>query len=516
MAPLPLSPYPRTLVSDGVTVPFPGEISIHGLDATDPALRTTIGTLKSLFATLPDVTADFGGVWPYAIRFVVDDAVSHPEGYTLVSDAGGMTVRAGAPAGLFYGAQTVHQLLAHAYHGGRFLRFGDGLSPRAAAARRAIPVLRIEDEPQFAVRSFMADLGRAPYSMPLLKRLVRIMAHLKLNTLHLHLLDDELCGFRFERLPLGRETPFALDATSLRELVVYARSHHVSVLPEIESWGHVNSIVYHYPHLRGAAGQYGGSSFGIGEKTYALLEQIYEEIVPCLEQTAAVHLGLDEAIWAVLPGEENNGHTPENMVGRLHDILMEVGKRHGRRLTMHVWADHGGRPLPEALRDRIVVQPWGYHEASTPAIIEQVRKYGGEGKPPVMLGGGASWIRCHGDYEATRVWSIEGSKHSNVLGVTLCLWGTNDLAGRLITLHAGADFVWSPTTPEKAETPFATEALRNQLDQRMRQWQVLFPDADPAAINADRGPEVELGRYVWPPRAREAVAPTTDFFPDES
>jgi hypothetical protein len=50
----------------------------------------------------------------------------------------------------------------------------------------------------------------------------------------------------------------------------------------------------------------------------------------------------------------------------------------------------------------------------------------------------------------------------------------------------------------------------------MRQWQILFPDADPNAINADRGPEVELGRYLWPPRAGEAVAPTADFFPDET
>jgi len=52
-----------------------------------------------------------------------------------------------------------------------------------------LPVLHIEDEPRFAIRSFMADMGRAPYSVPLLQRLIRIMAQLKLNTLHLHLLD---------------------------------------------------------------------------------------------------------------------------------------------------------------------------------------------------------------------------------------------------------------------------------------------------------------------------------------
>lgn len=508
MASLPLCPYPQTLEITGDPVPFPAAISIHGIDPDHPAESRTAETMRKLCARLPGVTTDFDGGAAYRIVFRHDPAVAHAEGYALTSDAAGLVVAARTPAGRFYGAQTAYQLLAHAFHAGSFRRFDEAVAPRV------VPALRIADEPRYAVRSFMADLGRAPFSLPLLKRLVRILAHLKLNTLHLHLNDDELCGFRCAGLPIGTENPHALDAAALRELVTYARSHHVAILPEIESWGHVHSIVYHYPHLRGTSGQYGGSSFGIGEATYDLLEKLYDEIVPCLEDTAAVHLGLDEALWAVLPGEEQRGHTPENMVGRLHEILMRVGARHGRKLTLHIWADHGGRPVPAELRDRIVVQPWGYHEQNIPAIVEQVKRYGGAGKPLVMLGAGASWIRVHGDYEATRVWCTEAASHPNVLGVTLCLWGTNDIAGRLITAYAGADFAWSPATPARGEGPAAGETLRNALDQQMRQWQVLFPDADPAAINADRGPEVELGRYLWPPRAREAVAPTADFNPD--
>jgi hypothetical protein len=514
MDPLPLRPYPQTLVHAGRSVPFPTAIAVLGLDAANPAEVAARRTMEQLGALLPGVRCAFDGDAAYSIRFLDDASVIHPEGYVLNTDEAGITVAAGTPAGRFYGAQTVYQLLTGIFHAGRFLRFDAAVDARTAAARRAVPVLRIEDEPRYAVRSFMADVGRAPFSLPLLKRLVRILAHLKLNTLHLHLNDDELCGFRFARLPIGRENPFALDAAALTELVAYARSYHVAILPEIESWGHVHSFTYHYPHLRGAAGQYGGSSFGIGEASYALLEKIYDEIVPCLEPVAAVHLGLDEALWAVLPGEEDCGHTPENMVGRLHDILMRVGARHGKKLTMHIWADHGGRPVPAALRDRIVVQPWGYAEQSVPEIIEKVKRYGGTGKPPVMLGAGASWIRVHGDYEATLAWCVEGAVHPNVLGVTLCLWGTNDVAGRLITAYAGADCAWSPATPAHVPGPAPVESLRNALDQQMRQWQILFPEADPAAINADRGPEVELGRYMWPPRAGEAVAPTADYFPE--
>ncbi len=516
MTPLSLCPNPRHLEQEDRNVPFPTAISVHGLaDAAPPDARTK-ETIQNLLEQLPGVRGDFGGDSPYRIEFINDPAITHAEGYTLTSDVGGIIVATRTATGRFYGAQTVYQLLTHAFHHAGFGRFGSKVSAGVAAAGRVVPALQIEDEPRFAIRSFMADLGRAPFSVPLLQRLIRIMAHLKLNTLHLHLLDDELCGFRFERLPLGSENPWALTATELRELVAYARSYHVAILPEIESWAHVHSIIYHYPHLRGTAGVYGGSSFGIGEATYALLEKIYDEIVPCLEDTAAVHLGLDEALWAVLPGEEDKGHTPENMVGRLHEILMRVGARHDKNLTMHAWADHGGRPIPEALRDAIVVQPWGYHEQNLPAISSQVPAYGGAGKPPVMLGGGVSWIRCHGDYEATRAWALAGVAHPNVLGVTLCLWGTNDLAGRLITLYAGSDCIWAPPNSVPPDEPFAVETRRNAYDQKMRLWQVLFPDADLNAINADRGPEVEAGHYLWSPKAGEAVVPTAEFFPDES
>lgn len=504
MIPLPFMPPPRHLKREDRTVPFPMAISVHGLNPEEAAEARTVETMRNLLAQLPGVAGDFEGGAAYRITFASDDAVPHAEGYALAADEAGIRIAARTATGRFYAAQTIYQLLTSIYHAARFRRFDQAVLPRE------VPVLQIEDAPRFAVRSFMADLGRAPYSLPLLRRLIRIMAHLKLNTLHLHLIDDELGGFRCAGLPLGSENPHAINADELRELVAYARSYHVAVLPEIESWGHVHSIVYHYPQLRGAAGQYGGSSFGIGEATYALLEKIYDEIVPCLEDEAAVHLGLDEALWAVLPGEEDRGHTPETMVGRLHEILMRVGERHGKKLTMHVWADHGGRPLPEALRERIVVQPWGYHEQNLPAIIEQVKRYGGAGKPPVMLGGGASWIRCHGDFEATRAWCREGAAHPNILGVTLCLWGTNDLRGRLITLYAGAGYGWHPPAPDETDAPYAVEQRRNALDQQMRQWQVLFPEADPGAIAADRGPEVEMGRYVWPPRAAEAVAPTLE------
>lgn len=508
---IPLAPAPKSMTPAGDMIPFPAAISVHGLDRANPGHQGTFETFAELFAVLAKVPGDFGGAAAYRIQFEQTDEIAHAEGYRLLSDATGIKVRYRTAAGQFYGAQTVYQLLAYAYYGTDFLQFSITPAEKDAAEKRFVPLLTINDEPAYPVRSFMADLGRAPYSVALLKRVIRIMGQLKLNTLHLHLYDDQLCGFRFARLPLGRENPFSLSADDLKEVVRFARVHHVSVMPELESWGHVASLVYHYPELSGGEGMYAGASFAIGEKTYALLEKIYDEIVPCLENETAVHVGLDEATWAVLPGEENKGHTPTNMVGRIHDILMRVGERHGKKITMHLWADHGGRALPKEIEQKVVIEPWRYLGADAPSIATNLQKYGGAGKTPLMMGAGANSTAYQGNYEATRVWCQEGLKYPNILGVTLCMWETNDVAGRLTTLYGGAAFAWSPEAPKRGKDDLLGERMRQIFDRHMRSWQIIFPVADPAAINLDRGPEVKTGRYCWPPLFNKVVAPTVDF-----
>jgi hypothetical protein len=508
---IPFDPAPQKIDYHGQMAPFPEAISVAGIDPGDPDQQGTLETLRELFSRIPAVRSDFRGSSSYKIEFKQNPAIAEPEGYTLTSGPAGIRIEYGTAAGEFYGAQTAYQLLAYAYYGTGFIAFSEVPAEKDAAERRYVPFVSIEDHPAYRIRSVMADMGRAPYSMALLKRLVRIMGQLKLNTLHLHLYDDQLCSFRFARLPIGHENPFAIDAADLREIVRYAKIHHISVMPEMESWGHVQSIVYHYPELSSGPGMFAGASFGVGQKTYALLEQMYDEVVPCLADDAALHVGLDEAKWAVLPGDENRGETPEKMVGRIHEILMRVAEKYHKRITMHLWADHGGRPLPPGLGDTVVVEPWKYLGSDAPAIAATLAQYGGAGKTPFMMGAGASSQAFHGTYEATQVWCAEGLKYPNALGVTLCVWETNDLAGRLETVYGGAQFAWSPTHSRKIKNDPLGEKQRYLVENQMRSWQVLFPEATPAAIDTDRGPEVHEGRYVWPPLAGKAVAPTMDF-----
>ena len=75
-------------------------------------------------------------------------------------------------------------------------------------------------------------------------------------------------------------------------------------------------------------------------------------------------------------------------------------------------------------------------------------------------------------------------------------------------IYAGADYIWSPDTPALlADDPF-DEDLRSKINKAMRNWQKIFPDALSENLDQDRGPEVLLGKYVWPPFTSKPVAPT--------
>jgi len=299
----------------------------------------------------------------------------------------------------------------------------------------------------------------------------------------------------------------------LKELVRYAREHHVTVMPEIECWGHAGSAIYHYPHLYGGPGMWGGMSFGLGDETYDLMRAIFEELVPVLERKCMIHVGLDEAVWATVksvPEQNRDKHTPVELVRRLDRILYECGRKHGREITMHLWADHGGRPMPGGLKNRVVVEPWQYQEARLEDIKSKLDRFGGKGKIPFMMGGGMSSVHFRGHYGATRHWCREGLRYHNVEGITICMWESNDLAGQLLGFYAGADYAWSPETPVKQSEKLDSvgEILDGEVGLRMRRWQALFKDGDPEAIERDRGPEVAQGRYCWGQRAGKPVAPT--------
>ncbi|MCK5739226.1 family 20 glycosylhydrolase, partial [bacterium] len=510
---LPLQPRPQQLKYHGDSIQIPTEISITGVPKEEKSWRRTRELFQDLAELVPDIQLDFMGQSKYRIEFSETMDIENDEAYRLNISPECISIQYHSAVGAFYATHTLFQIIAFSYWGPEHTFIWEETGQKAAQRMRRIPLLEINDWPHYQNRALMVDMGRSIFSLPYLKQIVKMMAGLKLNMLHLHLHDDELNSFRYEKLPLGSENPFALCAAELKELVVFARSYHVTIVPELESWGHVQSVVYHFPELYGGPGMYGGASFQIGEQMYELLEKMYDEVVPCLEDNAQLHVGLDEAIWAVAPEEVDVGHNPTKMVRRIYEILMRVGKRHGKKITMHLWADHGGRPLPEEIQDKVVIEPWKYREMDTERIKNDVAEYGGAEKTPVMMGAGITGRCYEGHYGATRAWCQAGKKITNVLGATICLWCTNDLAGRLISLYGGGGFLWNPDLPIQNENDVFGEVLRTTMSEAMRNWQRIFPGVSPDALNQLRGPEIVMGRYVWPPLVGKAVAPTRNWHP---
>ncbi|AJC56404.1 putative glycosylhydrolase [Streptomyces sp. 769] len=150
------------------------------------------------------------------------------ESYTLAARGGRLTLTAPTDAGVFYGTRTVKQAVRNA--GG-------------------LPEGTIEDGPDRPQRGMLLDNARKPFTADWIEARIRQLADLKLNQLQLHFSDDQ--GFRIQ----SDSHPDIVSADHLtkdqvRHLVKVGQSLHVTLIPEIDSPGHLGAVLDHYPDLR--------------------------------------------------------------------------------------------------------------------------------------------------------------------------------------------------------------------------------------------------------------------------
>lgn len=480
-----LWPYPRQISHDGTEFSSPPSVFIEG---ESPISSLSID-LKSLGICISNVAHG------YSLKLAIDPKLKKSEGYRINIDEQSASITGSDRAGLRYGIETFLQIVAIYRHKSKW------------------PKLLIEDSPTYKKRCFMADLGRGAYTMPMLKRIVRILARLKMNQLHLHLYDDELCGIRFEGLPFGWDNQYSISIPELGELVSYAAKYDVEIVPEVEGWAHVTSIVYHRPELRGGDGMFNGSSFLIGPDVFALMKEITRQIVSVMPKKATIHFGLDEAKWFLAPGMPEE-YSPEDLVRSYYDMLQELATESGKELTMRIWADHGGRPVSDDIKNNIIIEPWQYWNSNTGLIEKQIENYSGKDKMRFMMGAGQSMAQHRGAYHATRYWCKNAMKSPNADGVNITFWGRNDLLDCFITLFAGAYYAWNPESPIEWTSTEDYEEYDRYVFPVMRWWQSNFRDAFPDDMRNDSAPFVYNGFHVWgenhgKPVAQTAVAANT-------
>ena len=257
--------------------------------------------VKSVGGTAPDARGEGGH-----IELVIDPQLSAlgGEGYDLTIAMDGIRLNAAAPAGLFYGAQTLRQLLPSwgEYEALLFQR------PRLVT----LPALHIRDTPRYPWRGAMLDVARHFFSVEEVKRYIELLALYKMNRLHLHLADDQ--GWRIEikkwpaltttggRTEVGGGPGGFYTQAEYGDLVAYASERFVMIVPEIDLPGHTNAALASYAELN-CSGQapplFTGTEVGFSalcvekELTYNFIDDVIGEIA-ALTPGPYFHMGGDE------------------------------------------------------------------------------------------------------------------------------------------------------------------------------------------------------------------------------
>ena len=282
------------------------------------------------------------------------------EGYTLEVTPQRAIIRAFKPAGVFYGAQSLRQLLPPAIFA----------ATAQQGATWTIPAVVIEDQPRFAWRGSMLDVCRHFSPKDFVLRYLDLLALHKINTFHWHLTDDqgwriqirkypkltEVGGWRKEtRLGHERKNPKGFDKkphggfytqAEIREVVEYARQRHITVVPEIEMPGHAQAAIAAYPEL-GVTGEQldvwprwgiNANIFNPNEKTILFLQDVLTEVLE-LFPSKFIHVGGDEAIkdqWKASPqvqarirelGLKDEHEMQSYFIRRMDSFLASRGRR---------------------------------------------------------------------------------------------------------------------------------------------------------------------------------------------
>ncbi|MEA3400045.1 MAG: beta-N-acetylhexosaminidase [Armatimonadota bacterium] len=264
-------------------------------------------------------------------------------------------VRAADAEGLFYGAQTIAQLVGPNGH---------------------LPRCQVADWPSYPVRGLQYDVARGQtVEVDWWKRLIRALGRCKLNMLEIYGEDD----YRFEAYPfLGREGTFTPEKA--RELSEYAHRYHVQLVPQFESLGHASAVLRHeeLAHLREA-----GQSWVFctsNPETWEFLDTVYGELAEQFPYSEYIHVGGDEFEGGFGKCEACRQRVEEDGIGALYaehmNRLEDLCDRHGR--TMLFWPSHVGWTIEyeELLHKDCIPTEWIYHGPRTYPQIEQYQSLG--------------------------------------------------------------------------------------------------------------------------------------------
>ena len=228
------------------------------------------------------------------------------EGYFLDIKQNNITIKAANYAGIFYGLQTLRQLMPKEI---------EAKTKAASTVKWVIPCMYITDKPRFQWRGMLLDCGRHFMDKDFVKRYIDILSYYKMNRLHWHLTEDQ--GWRIEIKKYPKLTEIGAWRTEadgskyggfytqadIKEVVAYAAEHFITVIPEIEMPGHSVAAIAAYPFLSCTGlpinvennwGVFKDIYCAGNDSTFRFVQDVLDEVIT-LFPAKYIHIGGDEA-----------------------------------------------------------------------------------------------------------------------------------------------------------------------------------------------------------------------------
>ena len=281
------------------------------------------------------------------------------EGYLLNISKSGITITASSSSGIFYGIQSLLQLLPPTIYSGR----------ATGHELWRVPVLSIEDSPRFSYRGMMLDVSRTFFDFETVKKYIDWMSYHKINTFHWHLTDDNGWRIEIKKYPeltnkgAWRGPNEVLSAAfgsgnkryggfytqnQIKEIVAYAAERHIEIIPEIDLPGHSKAVTASYPEVVCAGKDNSVSVQGEGknvwcvgkESNYKMLENIIKELSK-LFPSKHIHIGGDEvnfSAWKSCPDcqalmAKEGMKEPVELLNYFVRRMEKIVEKHGKHMA---------------------------------------------------------------------------------------------------------------------------------------------------------------------------------------
>lgn len=432
-----------------------------------------------------------------AVIFKVDTSLE-PEHYILDVAENQITISASDNSGFLYGVQSLRQLLPTAIES----------KASVLGIEWVVPNLKIQDGPRFKWRGLMLDLSRHFFNKDYLKETIDALSLLKMNVLHLHLVDDQ--GWRIEIKKYPKLTEIGawrvdqedkawndrtvnspnekgtyggfLTQDELKEVVAYAELKGVEVIPEIEMPAHVSSAIAAYPELAcfdnpkqiavpsGVLWPITDIYCAGKEHTFEFLEDVLTEVMTIFP-SKYIHIGGDEATkthWETCPycqkrikdeHLENVEELQSYFIKRIEKFINSKGKK------LIGWDEilEGGL-APDAtvmswrgFKGGLEAAAQGHDVVMTPVSHSYFDYYQGPPELEPTAGGSVTTVSKVYEFDPV-VESMTAEEAKHVLGGQANLWAEH------VPTESHSQYMIFPRLTALAETVWSPKALRNWED----------------------------------------------------